>query len=410
MLTGYLLPVQTALWVFPFVALLFVLPAAIMGYRRRGRAGGWSALLFYSFVFYLLAALLQTMMPLPTDIDAHCTVANYSSGGPQLEPLHFARTVSQGTAGDWSPQNLVSLTSTWTSLFNLLLLLPLGVYLRYYMRQGLLGTTAVALGTSLFFETTQLTGLWFVYTCPYRQFNVDDLLLNTLGAVLGWLVAGRLGHRLPAIAPDRERARYGSRVTLPRRFLAYLTDLLGWLVGWTLVTGLVVAATDTTTGREFGMQAGTVLGLAWFWLVPAAFGTTPGKRVVRLRIMRPDGSRPGPFRTTVRCALLHAPLALGWLLLAERTGMVALPDRAEWLLLAALLPAFVLVWVWSPLAALLRGDGRAPYERASGTVNRAVLSRRERGTATSEEPSADGVPKQLSHEDTASGSRPAPGP
>ena len=43
-------------------------------------------------------------------------------------------------------------------------------------------------GLSLTVELTQLTGLWGLYPCPYRQFDVDDLILNTTGVALGFAV------------------------------------------------------------------------------------------------------------------------------------------------------------------------------------------------------------------------------
>ena len=49
------------------------------------------------------------------------------------------------------------------------------------LRWALLG----GFGMSLFVETTQLTGTWGLYACSYRVFDVDDLMTNTLGAVLG---------------------------------------------------------------------------------------------------------------------------------------------------------------------------------------------------------------------------------
>jgi glycopeptide antibiotics resistance protein len=35
----------------------------------------------------------------------------------------------------------------------------------------------------------QLTGIWGLYPCAYRQFNVDDLMLNAIGVVVGFLMA-----------------------------------------------------------------------------------------------------------------------------------------------------------------------------------------------------------------------------
>ncbi|GAA1909781.1 VanZ family protein [Streptomyces sodiiphilus] len=398
MFRTYLLPVEAAVWIFPFVAAVIVVPVAVRGYRRRGRAGGWSALVFYSFVFYLLAALLQTLMPLPLDTDAHCATVRYASS-PQLQPLAFVDSISAAAGGNRSPQHLLGLAPTWTTLLNAVLLLPLGVYLRYHLRQGLLASTALAFFTSLFFETTQYTGLWYLYACPYRQFNVDDLTLNTAGAVLGWFLAGPLGRRLPVNDPHLERVRYGSRVTVPRRALAWLTDLAGWFITWTLVTGLTAVATDWATGRQYAFPIGTALGLLWFWLVPVAWGSTPGKRAVLLRITRPDGQRAGPLRIAVRCLLLYAPLGLGWLTLADHTGTVTFPDPVSRLLPGAVLAAVLLTGVWSPLAVLLRRDRRAPYERWSGTVDRAIPNRRERWAAAKRPPApGDPCPEEAAGE------------
>ena len=37
-------------------------------------------------------------------------------------------------------------------------------------------------------ELSQLTGIWGIYPCAYRQFNVDDLLMNFTGVCLGAVV------------------------------------------------------------------------------------------------------------------------------------------------------------------------------------------------------------------------------
>ncbi|EYD75069.1 hypothetical protein Rumeso_03397 [Rubellimicrobium mesophilum DSM 19309] len=49
----------------------------------------------------------------------------------------------------------------------------------------------LGLGLSLAVELTQLTGTWGLYPCAYRKFDVDDLILNTVGVALGFWVARR---------------------------------------------------------------------------------------------------------------------------------------------------------------------------------------------------------------------------
>ena len=364
MFRTYLLPIQAAVTLFPLITALIMVPAAVHGYRRRGRAGGWPVLVLYSFVFYLLAALLQTVMPLPARTSAFCSAARYAQS-PQLEPFDFYARVASASGGDWSVSTLAGLAVTWTTVLNAVLLLPLGVYLRYYLRHKLLPATALAFATSLFFEMTQYTGLWFVYACPYRQFNVDDLILNTGGAVLGWLAAGPLIRLLPANNPDHERVRYGGRVTFTRRLLAFVTNLAGWLITWTMITGLLAVATDVPTGRRYAFVLGSALGLVWFWLVPAFFASSPGKRAVRLCIVRPDGSRAGFFRITVRTWVAYAPLALIWLWAAQYTRDALLPAPAGWLVPYAAALAATVLWGWTPLTALLRRNSRPPHERWS---------------------------------------------
>ncbi len=74
-------------------------------------------------------------------------------------------------------------------LLNVLLFMPLGFFLRVLGGRGIVTAVVAGLGISLFVETTQLTGVWGVYPCAYRLFDVDDLVTNTLGAVLGSAIA-----------------------------------------------------------------------------------------------------------------------------------------------------------------------------------------------------------------------------
>ena len=50
---------------------------------------------------------------------------------------------------------------------------------------------------SLFFELTQLTGLNFIYPRQYRLFDVDNLMINTLGGILGYFIMNKLKVLLP---------------------------------------------------------------------------------------------------------------------------------------------------------------------------------------------------------------------
>jgi glycopeptide antibiotics resistance protein len=71
-------------------------------------------------------------------------------------------------------------------VLNTLLFVPLGVLVwRRTVRQAAL----LGFGVSLLIEITQLTGNFGTAPFVYRIFDVDDLMTNTAGAALGWILA-----------------------------------------------------------------------------------------------------------------------------------------------------------------------------------------------------------------------------
>lgn len=88
---------------------------------------------------------------------------------------------------------------------NVLLFIPLGFLARAVFKRSLLVSTLIAAGLSLAIELTQLTGIWGVYDCAYRIFDVDDLMTNTAGGLpgatlaLAWVTARRREERLMPI-------------------------------------------------------------------------------------------------------------------------------------------------------------------------------------------------------------------
>jgi glycopeptide antibiotics resistance protein len=364
----YLLPVTTALSLFPLIVLVVMLPVAVVSYRRRGRAGGWTTIVFYFFLFYLLAAVMQTVIPLPSDPSGYCAQQNYAST-PQLRPFYFVQVLQERARGDWSLGSVIHYGAVWSTALNMALLVPLGFFLRYLAGMRFLAATAVAAGVSLLFELTQLTGLWFVYPCAYRLFSVDDLMLNTAGAVVGWLVAGPLGRLLPPLEPDRDRRRYATRVTVSRRLFALLADAVGFVVLTGLVVGLIVLFGGPAGGRG---PLVAVLAAVWFLLVPLLTGSTVGKRAMLLRVERTGGRRAGPVSLLVRNGVLFSPLWLLWLALSvDNWDVFASP--AQLLIPLGMLVSVFVVGIWTPLAVFF-GDEPGPHERLSRTTNVAIVA------------------------------------
>ncbi len=65
-LADYIGPISTAVWVFPFVALVFTFPYIVSRYHKYGAVLFLRTLLVYSFIFYLLCVYFLGILPLPS--------------------------------------------------------------------------------------------------------------------------------------------------------------------------------------------------------------------------------------------------------------------------------------------------------------------------------------------------------
>ena len=77
------------------------------------------------------------------------------------------------------------------------MLIPFGMYLRYYFKCGFKENDSSEALFSLFLELTQLSGLYFRYPGPYRLADVDDIIQNTTGGGVGYLLGWFLVWLLP---------------------------------------------------------------------------------------------------------------------------------------------------------------------------------------------------------------------
>jgi glycopeptide antibiotics resistance protein len=143
---------------FPAVAVLLLVPYSAVAYRRRGRLGLWRSLTFFFYLYCAIAAFLLTLMPAPRDRYTACVRPDM--GDPQLTPGNFVVDFIHEMKGHYGPSAILHNPSLYQVGFNLLLLAPLGFFLRYYSRRSLPVTIAVAFTMSMAFEATQGTGLW----------------------------------------------------------------------------------------------------------------------------------------------------------------------------------------------------------------------------------------------------------
>lgn len=276
LLHSYLFPISYAFMSFPFAALLFTLPFLIVQYRKYGYVNKVRALVLYLFLLYLLNALFLVILPLPSS--RHNPAL--ASGAMQLVPLNFINDILKETSVISSdPSTYLHLLKERAFLqvvFNILLTVPFGMILRYYFRTGWVRSILFSFLLSLFFEVTQLTGIYGLYDHAYRVFDVDDLMMNTLGGICGFLAAEWLSGLLPRIEKlDEQVDLSAKRVTYTRRAIAFMIDSFIWPILMGILFLLHVPA-------AFWVATGMYFILIPWW----TGGVTPGKWMVRIRLTK----------------------------------------------------------------------------------------------------------------------------
>lgn len=267
---------------------LFV-PFVALSYRRRGGLTFGRFLVWAAALVYFLAIWTYTLLPLPDGTDYVCAGVNLDLTA-FLDDLRAARSVT-----DFAVLQLA---------LNVLLFVPLGFFLRVLGGRGIVVALVVGFGVSLVIETTQLTGVWGLFPCAYRVFDVDDLLTNTVGALLG-SVLGLLVPREYRGAAQAVDAGVPRPVTRGRRLLAMVCDLLASaLVG--LAAGVavqvwlqyVVRDRAAVVAGDAASLTTAVVPLAVWAIATLATGRTPGDVTVELRFT--GGPLPRPLARTLR--------------------------------------------------------------------------------------------------------------
>ena len=288
-----------AVILFPFVVAIFTLPYIAYNYHKYGSVISLKVVIVYSFIFYILCMYCLVILPLPSPEKA----ATLHSHKMQLEPFLFIKDILQRS------DIIKDQPRTWLSvvlnkaflvnILNLFLALPFGMYLRYYFKRSFIETLVLSFLLSLFFEITQLTGLYFLYSGSYRLFDVDDLIVNTSGGLLGFLLMGPFMKFLPSRDElDEISYKKGMEVSLTRRFISFFFDM-AFIAFLTFICEILIPE----FALLFSFEASI---LFYFSVFPILFkGRTLGKFITSTAIVSLNEERPAFYSYFLRYILFY---------------------------------------------------------------------------------------------------------
>jgi len=275
-----LIPAIIALGVGAVLAVVLLVPFVAVSYRRRGGLTIGRTLAWLALLVWILGVQAYTLLPIPHG-DYVCAGVEWNPWQAVLDvtdPVNMAGGILRNPA----VQQLV---------LNVLLFVPWGVLVRLLWNRGFAVATASGFGISLLVELTQVTGVWGAFPCAYRLFDTSDLITNTVGALLGSLVA------IPFARNRASRPLDPSRLTLTRRLVGMVCDVL-LVVGITVAVGItanlvqlyLLGVDRTQLDQSATDAAGAIAAFVATGAYVLATGSTLGERAVRLRGV--DGDRP----------------------------------------------------------------------------------------------------------------------
>lgn len=273
----YLEPLKLALIIFPLLTSFLISPYVFYQYRKRGSVNFFRTIVIFAFIYYLINAYFLVILPLPD----RSTVTNNYRDMMQLEPFMFVKDFINHSVfrfGDRSTYKAALLQPVFTqAVFNVMLTFPFGVFLRYYFKASFMQTVLASFCLSLFFEISQLSGLFFIYPGPYRLFDVDDLFLNTLGGSIGYVFAPLMQLFFPSRdSIDRRTFREAQRVSLFKRIFIYVLDMI--------VINIICFPLELVFNNHQNLIKAVVFVLYFTLFVYFRDGQTPASQLIRVKV------------------------------------------------------------------------------------------------------------------------------
>ncbi|MCR1933352.1 VanZ family protein [Clostridium tepidum] len=221
---AYTFPIKVAILTVPILIYMAFIPYCIFQYREHGFISKYRSFIHVAFIFYIISSFYLVILPLPPQDFVPKFIIK-----PQLKPFNFIgdfiKEYRSLVNGGYKPIfAVIKNRGFWQVTFNIILLTPLGFFLKYAYNKNFKKTFIIVFCTSLFFEVTQLTGIFGIYKYAYRLFDVDDLILNTFGGVIGYYLVPIVSKILPDVSKIDSKYKDKLKVSYTRRAIAFFID------------------------------------------------------------------------------------------------------------------------------------------------------------------------------------------
>lgn len=363
----YIEPIRFAILIFPVIAFLFTLPYLFYQYHKYGSLLLRRAFIVYSFILYLTCAYFLVILPLPS----LQSVENLTTPWVQLVPFDFLKDFflkSSFILED--PSTYISVLKEpyfYQVFYNILLTLPFGIYLRYYFKCSFLKTLFLSFLLTLFFEGTQLSGLYGIYPRPYRLFDIDDLFLNTLGGILGFALTPLFCKFLPERQKLDELSYIkGQKISLLRRIFAIVIDI--FLVQILMAIFMIFRIDSVLLQYVLSM-------IIIFMVVPIwRGGFTFGKKWMNMKLITIDGETPKWYQYIIRYGILYLfllPLPFYFIFILSIFTILT-GNIGFWIILFIIVLFAFITFIHASYALLTRKPFW--YEKLSQTKNQSTIT------------------------------------
>lgn len=184
-MSAWLDSIKEGFTIYTNLAPLIFLPLGFVAMVKGNKINFIRFAMIQAFFLYMNVMFALVFLPLPTMEQAASLTWKY-----QLIPFYFIASLIKDPC----------VSGVLGVLFNLMMTIPFGMFLRYYCGFDAKKVLIFAFALTSFIELGQLTGLFFTYPGSYRLFDVDDLIQNTCGAYIGFRMVCAVESFLPELS------------------------------------------------------------------------------------------------------------------------------------------------------------------------------------------------------------------